>query len=373
MQLQAKTHKMRLNAIEAELLKLDQAQARANLDTLLAMIPPSFLSTDSAPHHLTLLLKRIVFKCNLVDTTLRREAGVSEEDAARSEGYACVEKVTFMAKLLMFFMDHYPHELYVRAGQCIGEIVVVERALNTTITQLSSRDVTPSLVMFEEQCVPAVAQAAQRMETALEGVVGAGGYPLVPALTLTKQIAYLHHITTHALAATTNSGEDSQNAATELFTLQGVWTKITKCMETGARELEELEGLGRACATGQSILERLAKEGLQGNPYFLTICLILLIYLGGASWLGDEVQSLYRDVATLVDASTLKVPPVQDNNKKSIERVRNTLSEAAGMRYGLIFISFILILAFRCCTKACRSFGKRKDSTRYVDSDSNGT
>lgn len=35
----------------------------------------------------------MVFKCNLVDATLRREAGVTEEDAARSEGYACIEKV----------------------------------------------------------------------------------------------------------------------------------------------------------------------------------------------------------------------------------------------------------------------------------------
>jgi hypothetical protein len=44
------------------------------------------------------------------------------------------------------------------------------------------------------------------------------------------------------------------------------------------------------------------------------------------------VQALYRDLATIVDAATLKIPPVQENNKKSIARVRNTLSEAAGMK-----------------------------------------
>ena len=269
---------MRLNAIEAELLKLDQTQAHDNLETLLAMIPASFLNTDSAPHHMTLLLKRIVFKCNLVDTTLRREAAVSEEDAARSEGYSSIDQVTFMAKLLLFIMNHYPHELYVRAGQCIGEVVTVERALNTTIAQLSHRDVTPSLAVFEEQCAPAIAQGAQRMITALEGVVGGEvGYPIAPALALSRQVTHLYHATTHVLAVTASRGEDTQNVTSELYTLQGVWGKIAKCMETGARENDELEGFGRACSIGQSILDRLAKEGIEGTSLPLALSSLLSV------------------------------------------------------------------------------------------------
>lgn len=72
----------------------------------------------------------------------------------------------------MFFMDHYPYELYVRAGQSVGEIVGVERALNACVAHLSHRDVTPSLAVFEEQCVPAIASASDRMEVALAGVLG---------------------------------------------------------------------------------------------------------------------------------------------------------------------------------------------------------
>ena len=56
------------------------------------------------------------------------------------------------------------------------------------------------------------------------------------------------------------------------------------------------------------------------------------------------MQALYRDVAVLVDASALKIPSIQENSKKSIERVRATLSEAAGIFTFLFsfFLSFFL-------------------------------
>lgn len=393
MQLQSQTARMRASAIEAELLKLDHSQAKEHLEILLSMIPPPLISSYLASFHLILLLKRISSKCTLITTTLRRETGMSAEDACAiagdawvRTGFSTVLRVEFMAKLGLFYLDHCGLEEYVQAGHSVGEIVVAERALDSCVGVLASRNDSPTLEKFESQCSLALHDGAGRMESALmtyfqlhvleeitekddAKVEREHGSPLPRIIKLHTQIMFVYLTTTYTLSI--SSREDVMlevDPSTELSTLQGVWAKVLKSMEMGMQGKEDLEKVGNFCAEGKVILERLSSEG-SGMSLLIIFEIYPPLNVFTGPWLESEVRSLYKHVAAITDDHSRKVPPNQDNRKKSIGIIRNSLNEAAGKIIVLILMSILrLFKLLRCCTEVRGCIGETKRVAKSVGS-----
>lgn len=232
------------------------------------MLPTTlFTIHDSSPLHLVLLTKRIAFKCRVLDDTLRRDGILTDSAAATSDACASVEKMEFMAKLWLHLMDNVSFEAYIHAGQALGEVIGAERALNSCLALLTQRDTEFTLTLYETQCAPSLALGAERMEAALGEAFGADVHPVREVLTVYHQASLLFHATSHVLAGAQAYAGAKQELVAELYTLQSVWGKIVKCIEAGARDMDVLEGMVRACEVGQYILSRLAKEANPGTNH----------------------------------------------------------------------------------------------------------
>lgn len=276
MQLQAQTHKMRVSAIESELMKLQFSQTQEHLHYLLSIIPPSFLSFYSSPFHFIQLLKRIESKCTLIQTTLRREGGVVAGDACVNAGaphawmrtgYACVQRMEFTARIALFRMDRCANDAYLRAGQCVHEVVYAEHALDACISAFTQDTGAPTLALFESHCASFLHAGAVRMESALadvfqQHVIGQNekgekeAYHLAEVLDLQSQLMYLYHLTTHVL-----STQRELDTSADYSTLQGVWAKVSKSMEMGMNNQITLARIQQICATGEKLFAKLSRDG----------------------------------------------------------------------------------------------------------------
>ncbi|CAG8589226.1 1725_t:CDS:10, partial [Ambispora gerdemannii] len=147
-QLQSTVMKAQAKQIDLELRKLDAVQASDKLSYVQSYLPDSFFKTENDSINCLLLLKRLVFKSELIIKQLdqihnipeKLNTAVPEELIVACELRQKLAWFSDLAKRLVMFINGCPIETFTKMGQVYHDLVGTERRLNSIVEMLRKEE-----------------------------------------------------------------------------------------------------------------------------------------------------------------------------------------------------------------------------------------
>ncbi|CAG8559204.1 1862_t:CDS:10 [Ambispora leptoticha] len=147
-QLQSTVMKQQAKQIDLELRKMEAVQASDKLSYVQSYLPESFFKTENDSINCLLLLKRLVFKSELVIKQLdqihnipeKLNAVVPEELIAVCELRQKLAWFSDLGKRLIVFINGCPVETFLKMGQVYHDLVGTERRLDSIVEMLRKEE-----------------------------------------------------------------------------------------------------------------------------------------------------------------------------------------------------------------------------------------
>ncbi|KAG9306594.1 hypothetical protein G9A89_004791 [Geosiphon pyriformis] len=157
--LQSTVMKAQAKQIDLELRKLDAIQASDNLAYVQPYLPDSFFSTENDSIRCLLLLKRLVFKSELIikqldqihDIPEKLKTTVPEELIAVCEMRQKLAWFSDLAKRLVSFVSACPVETFLKMGQVYHDLIGTERRLNLIVELLRKEELKEASWLLDLQ------------------------------------------------------------------------------------------------------------------------------------------------------------------------------------------------------------------------------
>ncbi|KAJ3380128.1 hypothetical protein HDU84_006162 [Entophlyctis sp. JEL0112] len=136
--------KAQYKGIDIEMRKLDVAQANEHLEILKVFLPDTFFKTEHVPILSLLLLRRMVFKCNLIKVFLEDNFLASKEPEQMAFILELRHKLFWsmgLARRLVSFLEGCSEEVFIVFGSCYTELIGTERKVDVIIDLLKIEEV----------------------------------------------------------------------------------------------------------------------------------------------------------------------------------------------------------------------------------------
>ncbi|KAJ3135030.1 hypothetical protein HK100_003124 [Physocladia obscura] len=136
--------KAQYKGIDIELRKLDVAQSTDHLEILKVFLPDTFFKTEHVPILSLLLLRRVVFKCNMIKMFLE-DNFLSITDPEEIAFIAALRHKLFwamgLARRLVSFLEGCADDVFLMFGSCYTELIGTERKIDVIIDLLKIEEV----------------------------------------------------------------------------------------------------------------------------------------------------------------------------------------------------------------------------------------
>ncbi|CAG8525134.1 15381_t:CDS:10 [Acaulospora morrowiae] len=147
-QLKSSALKAQAKQIDLELRKLDATQASENLDIIQSYLPEAYFSTENDPIRCLLLLKRLVFKSELIAKQIEQihnipeklSSTVPEELIAVCELRQKLAWFSDLSKRFVSFVSGCPVETFLKMGQVYHDLVGTERRIQVIVNLLRKEE-----------------------------------------------------------------------------------------------------------------------------------------------------------------------------------------------------------------------------------------
>ncbi|KAJ3104910.1 hypothetical protein HDU97_008768 [Phlyctochytrium planicorne] len=176
LKLQTSELKHKAKSIETDLKELEGKQAQLHLEIVKHFLPETFFNEEHDPILAVLLLRRIIFKCNLIKLYFEESRARFEEADKVSIYYEILDKVTrsqSLSRFLQAILENCNASTFAAFGSLYHDLVGPERRLNSLLEMVKKDDIQEAQILDDiNKVILQVERVAENSNTAENASVG---------------------------------------------------------------------------------------------------------------------------------------------------------------------------------------------------------